>query len=153
MKKLLAVLLLTIAAAANAFCAPTNQAPASADQLRSEFESALKSKDTNAILSLIYWKDVSAKARSLDEQEAADMVKHEIASVRLSPWPTNNEPLEVIAKGMRYKPNLQVIGMLQVNFVDRPGGVGAYMPFGKVGNTYLMAATIEEPIPPAPAKQ
>jgi len=127
-------------------------APTSAEQLRSEFESALKSKDTNTITSLIYWEGVSANARALDEQEAAAIVKHEITGVELAPWQTNNLPLEVEKDGVRYKPNLKVTGMLKVEFADRQGGVGAVLPFGKIGNGFLMAATVEEPVS-TPAKK
>jgi hypothetical protein len=34
-------------------------APTSAEQLRNEFESALKAKDTNSLMQLFYWQGVS----------------------------------------------------------------------------------------------
>jgi hypothetical protein len=145
MKQLLAVSFLAFATILNSFSAPP---PTSAEQLRSEFEAALRAKETNAIVSLIYWKDVSEKGKSIDAQETVDMVTHDIVSVELSSWPTNdwatnNLFLETDIKGIHYKPNLQAIGRLNVKFSNIPG-FGAQMPYGKIGDTFLMAATIEE---------
>jgi hypothetical protein len=151
MKQFLAVSFLAFATVFNSFSSPTNQPPTSAEQLRSEFEAALRAKDTNAIVSLIYWKDVSDKGKSFDTQEAADMVTHQIVGVQLESWPTNL-PVENDFKGIHYKPNLQVIGMLKVDFADQQGGVGAHLPYGKIGDAFLMAATIEEPLAATPAK-
>ncbi len=152
MKQLLAVSFLAFATAFNSFSAPTNPPPTSAEQLRSEFEAALRTKDTNAIVSLIYWKDVSEKGKSIDAREAADMVAHEIVSVQLASWPTNL-PLENDFKGVHYKPNLQVVGMINVKFADKQGAVGAELPYGKTGNAFLMAATVEEKSSLAPTNQ
>jgi hypothetical protein len=140
MKQLLAISFLAFAAVLNSFSAPP---PTSAEQLRSEFEAALRTKDTNAIVSLIYWKDVSEKGKSIDTQEAASMVTHEIVSVQLASWPTNLS-LENEFNGIHYKPNLQVIGMIKVKFADKQGAVGAELPYGKTGDAFLMAATVEE---------
>ena len=138
MKILLAVLIFGFAAAFNSFSAPT-----SAEQLRSEFEAALKAKDTNAIISLIYWKNVSEKSKSIDVREVSEMVTHEIVSVQLASWPTNL-PSEYDVKGIHYKPNLEVIGMIKVKFTDKQGAVGAQLPYGQIGDAFLMPATIEE---------
>ncbi len=140
MKKLLAVSFLALATILNSFSAPP---PTSVEQLRSEFEAALRAKDTNAIVSLIYWKDVSDKGKSIDMQEAASMVTHEIVSVQLASWPTNR-PLEDVVNGIRYQPNLRVMGMINVKFADKQGAVGAELPYGKAGGLYLMAATVED---------
>jgi hypothetical protein len=138
MKKLLAVLIFGFAVAFNSFSAPT-----SAEQLRSEFEAALKAKDTNAVLSLICWKDVSEKGKAVETREVADLVTHEIVSVQLAPWPADL-PLENDYKGIHYKPNLQVIGMINIKFANKQGAVGSEMAYGQTGGTFLIAATIEE---------
>jgi hypothetical protein len=138
MKKLLAVALFSFAIAFNSFSAPT-----SAEQLRSAFETALKVKDTNTLMSLIYWKDVSENGKSIQAREVADMVTHDIVSVQLASWPTNL-PLENDYNGIHYKPNLQVIGMINVKFANKQGAVGSQMPYGQTGDSFLIAATIEE---------
>ena len=138
MRKLLAVLLFGFASVFNSFSAPT-----SAEQLRSEFETALKAKDTNAMMSLIYWKNVSENGKSIQAQEIADMVTHDIVSVELASWPTNL-PLENDYNGIHYKPNLKVIGMVNVKFANKQGAVGSQMPYGQAGDSFLVAATIGE---------
>jgi len=145
MKQLLAVSFLAFATVLNSFSAPP---PTSAEQLRSEFEAALRAKDTNALLSLVYWKNVSAEGKSFDTREAAEIVTHDIVSVELASWPTNdwatnNLFQESDIKGIHYKPNLQAIGMLKVKFTDIQG-YGAQMPYGKIGDSFLMTAIIEE---------
>ena len=64
-------------------------APASAEQLRSEVESALKAKDKDAILSLFNWQAVSAEMRSFHSQMISELLKKDVKSVKLSPFPTN----------------------------------------------------------------
>ena len=113
MKKLLTVSLFSFAIVFNSF-----SAPASAEQLRSEIETALKAKDTNAMMSLIYWKDVSENGKSIQAREVADMVTHGIVNVQLASWPTNL-PLENDYNGIHYKPNLQVVGMINVKFTNK----------------------------------
>ena len=58
------------------------------------------------------------------------MVTHEIVSVQLASWPADL-PLENNIKGIHYKPNLKVIGMIKVKFTDKQGAVGAQLPYGQ----------------------
>jgi len=138
MKKLLAVSLFGFAIVFNSF-----SAPASAEQLRSKVESAVKAKDTNAMLALIYWKDVSEKGKSIETQEIGVMVTNDVVSVQLESWPADL-PLENDYNGIHYKPNLKVIGMVNVKFANKQGAVGSEMGYGQIDNTFLIAATIEE---------
>jgi hypothetical protein len=125
MQKLLAVAFFGFSIVFNSFSAPT-----SAEQLRSEFESALKAKDTNAIFSLYNWngglegdKDMALKVG------IPDLLKNDIASVKLSPLPTNF-PIDVSEEqidahfndpgnrdgdnGWRGRFNVKPIGMLDI---------------------------------------
>ena len=56
--------------------------PASAEQLRSEVESALKAKDTNAFMAHFYWQGMSDKMKSEMNDENADVFSHDIAAVK-----------------------------------------------------------------------
>src|SRR5438552_4248800 len=63
--------------------------PASAEELRSQLESALKAKDRNAIKALFNQRGVSEEEKSFDEITFDDLVKPDtsIKSVTLSPLP------------------------------------------------------------------
>jgi len=124
--------------------------PATPEELRRDFEAALTSKDTNAIASLIYWKGVPDKDKAGDLNVAAMIAQHKVITVMLAPWPTNY-PTQFEGKGVRYKQNLDILGMLEIHLADRNGAVGAQFPYGKVDGHYLMAATVSEPVT-SPAK-
>lgn len=156
MKKLLAVSLFAFAAAFNSFCAPANPPPTSAEQLRSEFEAALKVGDTNAILSLYNWDGVSNGMKKM-----RDVAFHGLAEF-LAKYPTNEmhtfvrlRPLrdgyemESVSDGIRYRPNVSVAGMIQGTLsVDDHGtntSWGMEIPYGeKNGGFYFAGATTEK---------
>jgi|GEM_PF-5278637 len=142
MKMIALAILFSFATVLGAQAAP----PSSPEQLRRDFEAALTARDTNAIASLIYWKGVSDKEKTGDLNEAAMLAKHKVVTVTLASWPTNY-PVFFEGKGVRYKQNLEILGMLEVHLAERQGGVGAQMPYGKVDGHYLMAALVAEPIP------
>lgn len=136
MKKLLAVLIFGFAGAFNSFSAPT-----SAEQLRSEFEMALKTKDTNAIASLFDWQDVPDDLKVMTTGAAAEMVKHEISGVKLLPLPASYHPTNEM-NGVRYFPNVNVIGMIDVEFAQK--GQWMQLPYGESAGAFYMAGTEKE---------
>ena len=127
--------------------------PTTPEQLRSDFEIALVAHNTNAIASLIYWKGISDQEKAGILNEAAMLAHQKVVAVDLAAWPTNF-PTMFTGKGVRYHYNLDIAGMLVVKLASESrGGIGgAQMPYGKVDGQYLMAATVSEPIAPAPAK-
>jgi hypothetical protein len=152
MKKLLGVLLLGFVVAFNSSAAPT-----SAEQLRSEFEAALKAGDTNAILSLVNWQGVSNKTNGyvniLTEKLSAFLLKYKCptnsihTTVYLQPM-RENEEAEGVVNGFCYRPNVSVKGMIQFDLSVLDNGTnvgdGAQIPYGETNGFYYLAGIIAE---------
>jgi uncharacterized protein (TIGR03435 family) len=121
---------------------PNNEtAPASAEQLRSKLEAALKAKNKNAVLSLVNWQGVSEDMKSMITEEDADMVKQDIAGVKLLPLPADFQPTNEM-NGIRYMPNVIVVGIIDVEFTEK--GNAVQMPYGTKDGIFYLASTIEE---------
>jgi hypothetical protein len=120
-------------------------APTSAEQLRSEFEAALKAKDTNAVLFLINWKGVSTEMKSESVKEMADMVEPDVASVKLLPLPTDYQPTNEL-NGVRYFPNVHVLGLIDVQ--SKKEGDASQIPYGEGGGAYYIAGVSQETVDP-----
>jgi hypothetical protein len=116
-------------------------APTSAEQLRSEFEAALKAKDTNAVLFLINWKGVSTEMKSESVKEMADMVEPDVASVKLLPLPTDYQPTNEL-NGVRYFPNVHVLGLIDVQ--SKKEGDASQIPYGESGGAFYIAGVVRE---------
>jgi hypothetical protein len=117
--------------------------PTSAEQLRAEVESVLKAKDTNAFTALFNWQGVSDEMKSETKDENADLFSHDIVAVKLTAlsadFQTTNE-----LNGVRYKPNVTVIGMISVEYTEKGNAVS--MPYGKWGDAFYLSSTVEEKI-------
>ena len=116
-------------------------APTSAEQLRSELESAIKSKDTNAIISLFNLRGVSDDMKSIVEMVAAGLAQDDAASVKISPLPADTELTNEVG-GVRYYPNVPVIGMIEVEST-RPGNV-THIPYGESAGGFYFPGTLKE---------
>lgn len=125
--------------------AQAKDAPASAEQLRSEFEAALKAKDTNAVFSLINWKGVSAEMKSETVEEMAGIVKPDVASVKLLPLPADYQPTNEL-DGIRYFPNVHVQGLIDVESTEK--GNAVTIPYGEYGGAFYIAGTEKETFDP-----
>jgi len=136
MKNLLGVLLLGFAAVFNSSAAPT-----SAEQLRSEFEAAMKAKDTNALLALVNWKGVSAEMKSeMIEEDTADDTAA-FVGVKLLPLPADYQLTNEL-DGIRYFPNVHVVGFLGVNYKDQ--NTTGQIPYGESDGGFYVAGTVQE---------
>jgi hypothetical protein len=136
MKKLLAVLIFGFAIVFNSFSAPT-----SAEQLRSEFEAAMKAKDTNTVLSLFNWQGVSDKLKSSMSRQIAYMVNQDVASVNLLPLPADRKLTNEL-DGVRYYPNVRVEGLIDIESTAK--GNSSQINYGNSGGTFYIAGTLEE---------
>jgi hypothetical protein len=118
--------------------------PSSAEQLRTEFEAALKAKDTNAVLALFNWEGVPENLTFKLGHETADLFTHEsISSVKLIALPPNLQ-LTNDVDGIRYKPNIPVAGMVDIEFPEQ--GNARQLPYGKSGKHFYIANTLKEKI-------
>lgn len=138
MKQLLAVSILAFATILNSFSAPP---PTSAEQLRSEFEAALKAKDTNAVLSLVNWKGVSDQMKSDVSMQMGYMVGQSVASVIRLPLPAGRQ-LTNEFNGVRYYPNVHVEGLIDVELTAK--GNNAQFSYGESSGIFYIAGTVQE---------
>jgi hypothetical protein len=140
MKNKFLVLYIALIATTN-FSTFAKDAPGSAEELRSEFESALKDKDTNALAALFNWEGVSSNMQQLMTTSLGFIAKQDIARVKLSPLPDGFKSGHEV-RGVRYTPNVTVMGMIDIEYT-KPGNA-AHMPYGKKGNAFYVAGTTEE---------
>jgi len=138
MKKFFSVILFGFAAVFNLSAVPT-----SAEQLRSELESAIKAKDTNAIATLFNLQGVSTDMKSQVFMMATAMVYDGVASVKLSPLPADIELTNQL-NGVRYSPNVRVIGVIDI--VGIKTGNGTQLPYGELAGKFYLPGTIKETI-------
>ena len=136
-----------------AACGPTpilaKDLPTSAEQLRNELQSALKAKDTNAVVSLFNWEGGSndcGESEGMREimirLQTDAMLKTNIASVKLSPLPTGFQPVRTNEEnGICEKFNVTVVGMIDVR--SSTGSMGQ-LPYGKKGDAFYIAGVILE---------
>ena len=115
--------------------------PASAEQLRSELSSAIKGKDTNAIVALFNLNGVSDDMKSIAEMVAAGLAQDGAASVKLSPLPADAELTNEVG-GIRYFPNVAVLGMMDVES-PRPGNM-TQIPYGESGGKFYFSGVLKE---------
>jgi hypothetical protein len=147
MKKLLAISLFGFAIVFNSISAPT-----SAEQLRSEFETALKAKDTNAVLSLINWQGISDDVKKVMQTEISSMCQREVTNVSLIPI---NHPLEFEGGGFHYKPNVSVVGAIRVQFqpANKDAAAETEVNYGKMDGEFYIAGSTKEKLTEPTTKQ
>lgn len=123
--------------------------PASAQQLLASVETAFKTKDKAALTALVNWQGVSESMRSMHADGLAAMVTREIKSVKLLPLPAEFKS-EFELNGVRYHPNVAIAGIIEVQHAQ--AGNATQIPYGKNGNAFYLAGTVEERFA-APAKK
>jgi hypothetical protein len=155
-KKLLAVLFLAFAAVHNSFSAPP---PTSVEQLRNEFENALKTGDTNALISLFNWEGVSDDGKSAKIRLITNyFLGKKIESLKLSPLPVGYSA-ETEMYGISYSQNVSVVGMIKVQSAEEAGtnnsshSVVGEFPYGKKDNYFCLAGTVERKVSASAVKE
>jgi hypothetical protein len=127
-------------------------APSSAEQLRNELESSLKIKDTNAVMSLFNpngetneWRESAGMRQMMIILQTRAMLQTTNASVKLLPMPKNFPlPQTNEQNGISTKFNVPVVGMIEVKGEN---GSVQQLPYGKDGDNFYIAGTIQEKIP------
>lgn len=127
----------------SAACGTTfsKDAPTSAEQLRSELEAAIKSKDTNAIISLFNLQGVSGDMKSIPEMVASDLAQDNVASVKLSPLPADTELTNEL-NGVRFFPNVTVVGVIDVE--SKNPGNATQLTYGESAGKFYLPGTMQE---------
>jgi hypothetical protein len=138
---LLVVLLSLFSKTPSAFA---KDAPTSPEQLRDAVESALKTKDTNALAELVNWQGASDHMKSLTGGVINDLFKHPYSAVKLIGLPDGFRSI-FERDGIRYSPNVSVVGMLEVDFSGMDRWVK--LPYGKKDGGFYIPCTVEEQIP------
>jgi len=115
--------------------------PTSAEQLRSELESAVKAKDKDAVLALVNWQGVSDDMKSMMKELDGDLCNHDIASVTLTALPPGFQPTNEM-NGVRYVPNVDIVGMIEVEYTEK--GNNMQMPYGTKDGAFYISGTVEE---------
>jgi len=123
---------------------PAKDAPGSAEQLRSDVETALKAKDANALMGLFNWQGVSDNMKTMMSNMVAEMPKHEWTAVKLAPLPADFQATNEV-NGIRYRPSVAITGWIVVEYT--PAGNAAQLPYGKSGDAYYLSCNVEEKIP------
>lgn len=122
--------------------------PASAEQLRNEVESALKTKNTEALMALFNWEGIQEGDRVKMGMKAGfiEMWKktNNVISVELLPLPAQYKATNEIFS-LRTRPNISVIGMIDIKCTDKD--CGGSLPYGTKGDAFYIAQTVREIIP------
>ena len=122
--------------------------PTSAEQLRSEIESALKAKNTEDLIALFNWEGIQEKAGVKMSVKAAyaEMWKttNGVISVKLSPLPAHYSATNEIFS-LRTRANVSVVGMIDINRTDKD--YDEHLPYGTKDGVFYIAQTVRETIP------
>jgi len=94
---------------------PLNQV--SVDRLIERFQAAVKAKDLDAMKTLFEWKDTSDSIREFVESELATLNEETIHSIIVRPR-TLEGNLITWSAWQKYKPNVPVIGYLEIEFSE-----------------------------------
>ncbi len=136
------VILIIFALVLASFCyVDAQNGCATADELLTRFEAALKAKNSDAILGLMNWEGVSDDMKATQQQIIGTMVMQEVTAVQLGPLPPNSR-LEYERNGIRYTQNVTVVGLIDIQFAQK--GNYARMPYGKINNAYYLSNVVEE---------
>jgi serine/threonine protein kinase len=123
--------------------------PASEKELAARFELALKTRDTNAMSALYYWRGVPPYMKSFQLRMFDGLMKLPAndtrPSVRLGPVPAGSET-EMVRDGIRYTPNISVLGVISgsIDWIENGTNCGwsvQYVPYGKKGDVFYLAGT------------
>ncbi len=125
---------------------------ASEQELEDRFETALKARDTNAIFALYNLQGVSDKMKPalVTSRMWKGLTEAPNNGTRVSsellPLPTNYET-EMVRDGIRYTPNVSLLGMISGNLSWEENGTnfgrGFQFPYGKQGDRYYLAGSAE----------
>lgn len=144
MKRLLLICVSLLAGLSGAQIVLGQDAPASAEQLRQEFETALKAKDKAAILALYNWDGVSDWVKAYQAEDIDDWLTREVKDVKLSPLPPGFPAGGQRQGNVRFHPSVKLTGQIEAEFTD---GFEMGFHYGRKGDAYYLAGMVTEKIP------
>ena len=127
-------------------------APTSRGELISRLTKALKAKDRAAVMALFDWTGVEADVKLRQEAMVAALFEQDdqsVKSVKAASVP-KEYPLEPTINGKRYHPNVEVKGLLKIEFSNEDNPMEAGFAYGTIGKGYYLGALVAEK-PGAPA--
>ena len=129
--------------------------PTSAEQLRSDLESSLKTKDTNGVTSLFIWagetndwRESAGMREMMIRLQTDAMLKTDSIAVKLLPLPSDFQMVKTNEEnGLRTKFNVNVTGIIDV---ESQNGSIEQLPYGNTGDFFYIAGITLEKIPGKP---
>lgn len=110
------------------------------------FEEVLKNKDENAILELFFWEGVNEKTKtSLLDNIIGELLKEDVKGVKFEPL-SDGFKQEYVVKGIRYRPNIPILGFVKVTHETRNFSNATSLPYGQKGDAFYFTATVEEKV-------
>jgi hypothetical protein len=126
--------------------------PVSAEQLRSNLESALKAQDASAIGLLFNskgepndWRESAGMRDTMISMQIREMLQTNVVSVILASLPTDFQLIQTNESSRLYqKYNMTVDGIIQVKLQN---GQAIELPYGRKNDAYWLAGIVLEKIP------
>jgi hypothetical protein len=139
----LAMVALTI----SAVHAVAKDAPTSPDDLAKRVEQALKAKNQSAALELFCWDGVSNDMKTKQEAPMQMLFDElgqglELSSVKVGSLPPDF-PVEQVLNGVKYRPNLSVLGVIHVMLAEDVNPTEFVFAYGKKDDTFYLSALAE----------
>lgn len=107
-----------------------------------QLEQALKAKNKEAAMKLFDWQGVSKEMKARQEGMFALLFEQDVKSVKRSSLPSNF-PLEPEENGVRYRPNVSVVGIITVEYADEDNPMEAGFAYGIKDKAFYLATLIE----------
>ncbi len=130
-------------------CSPAlaKDAPASPDELAKQLEQALQTKNQRAALALVCWDGVSPDMKTQQEAPFHTVFDEigqgqQLSSVKAGPL-TPDTPLESVLNGVKYRPNLKILGTIHVTLDEDTNPTEFVFCYGKKDNGYWLVALVE----------
>jgi hypothetical protein len=122
-------------------------APGSKNELVKRLEQAVRAKDKNAALELFCWDGVSGESKKRQEAPIQMLFDEreqglELSSVKAGSLPASF-PVEQVIDGVRYRPNLPVLGVVRVMLAGDNNPTEFVFTYGKKDNAFFLLALVE----------
>ena len=131
----------------SAVLAVAKDAPTSPDELMKRLEQAVKAKNKGAALELFCWEGMSKDMKTKQEAPIHTLFDEinqglELTSVKVGPLPSEF-PVEQVLDGIRYRPNLSVLGVIHVMLAEDTNPTEFVFAYGKKDKAFFLTALVE----------